>query len=61
MQRRYYWLKQARRLVQAACSTSPRLQGEVTDHPYRVLRFWSHDVIGNTNGVLELIAIALQA
>ena len=28
---------------------------------YRVLRFWNNDVIKNTNGVLELIAVALQA
>jgi very-short-patch-repair endonuclease len=28
---------------------------------YRVLRFWNNDVIGNTNGVLEVIATALQA
>ena len=31
------------------------------DRNYRVRRFWNNDVIGNTNGVLELIAIALQA
>jgi very-short-patch-repair endonuclease len=28
---------------------------------YRVLRFWNNDVIKNTNGVLEVIAAALQA
>jgi very-short-patch-repair endonuclease len=27
---------------------------------YRVLRFWNNDVLSNTNGVLETIAIALQ-
>ena len=26
---------------------------------YRVLRFWNNDVIGNTEGVLEMIAAAL--
>ena len=26
---------------------------------YRVLRFWNHDVLGNTEGVLEAIARAL--
>lgn len=27
---------------------------------YRVLRFWNHDVLGNTDGVLERIAEALS-
>jgi very-short-patch-repair endonuclease len=30
------------------------------DHGYQVLRFWNNDVIGNTEGVLEAIAEALQ-
>ncbi len=29
------------------------------DHRYRVLRFWNNDVIGNIDGVLEVIAAAL--
>jgi very-short-patch-repair endonuclease len=29
-------------------------------HRYRVLRFWNNDVMGNINGVLEVIATALQ-
>ena len=28
-------------------------------HRYRVLRFWNHDLIRNTDGVLETIAAAL--
>jgi adenine-specific DNA-methyltransferase len=27
---------------------------------YRVLRFWNHDVLANTNGVLERIGDALS-
>jgi len=30
-------------------------------HRYRVLRFWNNDVLSNTEGVLEVIASALQA
>jgi very-short-patch-repair endonuclease len=30
-------------------------------HRYRVLRFWNNDVIANIDGVLETIAIALNA
>src|SRR5262249_17510416 len=30
-------------------------------HHYRVLRFWNNDVLGNTEGVLEMIAAALPA
>ena len=26
---------------------------------YRVLRFWNHEVLGNIEGVLELIALAI--
>lgn len=33
----------------------------LADRNYRVLRFWNNDVFGNTNGVLEVIATALQA
>uniref|UniRef100_Q07IT1 DUF559 domain-containing protein n=1 Tax=Rhodopseudomonas palustris (strain BisA53) TaxID=316055 RepID=Q07IT1_RHOP5 len=29
------------------------------DRNYRVLRFWNNDVLGNINGVLETIAVAL--
>ena len=31
----------------------------LTDHNYRVLRFWNNDVSGNMSGVLETIATAL--
>ena len=31
----------------------------LAEHRYRVLRFWNNDVLGNTEGVLELIAGAL--
>ena len=31
----------------------------LTDHNYRVLRFWTSDVLGNMAGVLETIATAL--
>jgi very-short-patch-repair endonuclease len=33
----------------------------LAEHQYRVLRFWNNDVLGNTNGVLEIIAAALAA
>jgi very-short-patch-repair endonuclease len=33
----------------------------LAERNYRVLRFWNNDVLGNTNGVLEAIATALQA
>jgi len=33
----------------------------LTDRNYRVLRFWNNDVMSNMNGVLEMIASALQA
>jgi len=32
----------------------------LNEHNYRVLRFWNNDVIGNTSGVLEVIAASLQ-
>jgi very-short-patch-repair endonuclease len=31
----------------------------LVDHRYRVLRFWNNDVLGNIEGVLEVIASAL--
>ncbi|WP_371420931.1 endonuclease domain-containing protein [Tardiphaga sp.] len=31
----------------------------LVDHRYRVLRFWNNDVLGNIDGVLEVIATAL--
>src|SRR5690606_4913709 len=34
--------------------------GALRKRGYRVLRFWNNDVIGNTEGVLETIAAALQ-
>jgi very-short-patch-repair endonuclease len=33
----------------------------LTEHNYRVLRFWNNDVLGNMDGVLEVIATALRA
>ena len=32
----------------------------LTNHGYRVLRFWNNDVLANTEGVLEAIAAALS-
>ena len=32
----------------------------LTDHGYRILRFWNNDVLDNTDGVLEVIATALE-
>jgi len=32
----------------------------LTEHNYRVLRFWNNEVLGNTNDVLEVIAAALN-
>src|SRR4051794_34506858 len=32
----------------------------LSDHGYRVLRFWNNDVLSNTEGVLESIAAALS-
>ena len=29
-------------------------------HGYAVLRFWNHDVLRNIDGVLEMIALALE-
>jgi very-short-patch-repair endonuclease len=31
------------------------------EHDYRVLRFWNNEVFGNIDGVLEMIAVALNA
>ena len=33
----------------------------LAEHRYRVLRFWNNDVLGNMDGVLEIIAAALPA
>jgi very-short-patch-repair endonuclease len=33
----------------------------LSDHHFRVLRFWNNDVMSNIEGVLETIASALQA
>jgi len=47
---------------QHADSESDRLRDRwLSEHNFRVLRFWNNDVIGNTNGVLEVIAASLQA
>jgi len=32
----------------------------LTEHRYRVLRFWNNDVVQNIDGVLETIAAALS-
>ena len=32
----------------------------LTQRNYRVLRFWNNEVLGNMNGVLEVIALALN-
>jgi very-short-patch-repair endonuclease len=31
------------------------------EHNYRVIRFWNNDIVSNMDGVLEVIAQALQA
>ena len=36
-------------------------ENALTEHRYRVLRFWNNDVMGNIDGVLESIATALPA
>jgi very-short-patch-repair endonuclease len=33
----------------------------LTEHRYRVMRFWNNDVLSNIEGVLETIAAALAA
>jgi len=33
----------------------------LVERGYRVLRFWNNDVMGNVDGVLEMIAAALPA
>ena len=33
----------------------------LSEHRYRVLRFWNNDILGNADGVLEVIAAVLQA
>ena len=33
----------------------------LTEHRFRVLRFWNNDVMSNIDGVLEVIAAALDA
>jgi len=33
----------------------------LSDRGYRVLRFWNNDVLGNMEGVLEMIAAALPS
>src|SRR5688572_16773069 len=33
----------------------------LADHNYRILRFWNNDVLRNINGVLETLALALDA
>jgi very-short-patch-repair endonuclease len=33
----------------------------LADHRYRVLRFWNNEVLRNTDGALESIAMALDA
>jgi very-short-patch-repair endonuclease len=45
---------------QHATSTSDAARDKwLIGHRYRVLRFWNNDVLRNTDGVLESIAIAL--
>jgi len=33
----------------------------LADHRYRVMRFWNNEILGNIDGVLEIIAAALPA
>ena len=47
---------------QHADSASDRVRDQwLTEHDYRVLRFWNNDVMSNVDGVLEVIAATLQA
>ncbi|MBX9841401.1 MAG: DUF559 domain-containing protein [Xanthobacteraceae bacterium] len=47
---------------QHADSETDRIRDRwLTDHNYRVLRFWNHDVMKNMDGVLEVIAAAVRA
>jgi very-short-patch-repair endonuclease len=44
-------------------ATDPRdavRHGWLRERGYRVLRFWNHDVLANTEGVLEAIAATLR-
>jgi very-short-patch-repair endonuclease len=34
---------------------------ELNAHGYRVIRFWNNDVLGNLEGVLQMIITAIQA
>ena len=33
----------------------------LTDHNYRIMRFWNNEVLGNTEGVWEIIFAAASA
>ena len=47
---------------QHADSEADRIRDRwLTEHNYRVLRFWNHDVLKNMDGVLEVIAAAVCA
>jgi very-short-patch-repair endonuclease len=47
---------------QHAGSQSDAVRGQwLSEHNYRVLRFWNNDVVSNLEGVLEVIANALRA
>jgi CoA-transferase family III/Protein of unknown function (DUF559) len=41
--------------------TNPIRDRWLSEHRYRVPRFWNNDVLGNMEGVLETIAAALPA
>jgi very-short-patch-repair endonuclease len=34
---------------------------EIADHGYHIIRFWNSDVLGNLEGVLEMIRRALES
>lgn len=52
-------------VVEVGGGQHAELQGDVrrtrylNEQGYSVLRFWNHDVLGNTDGVLEALLLAL--
>ena len=40
----------------AECETDPVRTREIEAHGYTVIRFWNNEVLGNTDGVLTVIA-----
>ncbi|MFW2350625.1 endonuclease domain-containing protein [Qipengyuania sp.] len=40
---------------QHSADTDAARTASIEAHGYRVIRFWNHDILGNTDGVLEAI------